>query len=285
MGIDESNKEYWSELSGSRAVYKLGITKGDPFGAQKFDDWFFWYYPYLDNEQFIPWSHLDNKQVLEIGLGYGSVGRRIAETGSRYTGVDISSGPTKYLAQTISSAGADVIQSSALCLPFNDSSFDTVISIGCLHHTGDLALALQECARVLKPNGTLIVMVYYAFSYKRWITAPRETWRRHRKSVGLPNENQTNRRGNYWYDRHLDGSAAPQTEFVSRRDLVFLLDGFVDIKATVVNVDNLQDLLPPKLQRRSLDHLRRVFLRLWIVKHLGLDLYVTARKSSQATEN
>jgi len=85
MSTDESNKIYWSELSGSRATYKLKIVHGDPMGAEKFDDWFFWYYPYLDNEQFIPWSSLNETKVLEIGLGYGSVGRRIAETGANYT--------------------------------------------------------------------------------------------------------------------------------------------------------------------------------------------------------
>ena len=73
MSIDDNNKAYWSELSGSRAAHKLGIVLGDPLSAQKLDNWFFWYYPYLDNEQFIPWSFLDKTKVLEIGLGYGSV--------------------------------------------------------------------------------------------------------------------------------------------------------------------------------------------------------------------
>jgi ubiquinone/menaquinone biosynthesis C-methylase UbiE len=279
MSTDESNKAYWSELSGSRAAYKLKIVQGDPMGAEKFDDWFFWYYPYLDNEQFIPWSSLDETKVLEIGLGYGSVGRRIAETGANYTGLDISSGPTRYLAQTVSQEHANVIQSSALCLPFKDNSFDTVISIGCLHHTGDIALALRECRRVLKPNGQLIIMVYYAFSYKRWITAPRETWHRHRSHVSPNAKELITNRGNFWYDRHLDGTAAPQTEFVSRQDLVSLLKGFEGIVTNVVNIDNIQDLLPPKLQRKSLDRLRQIFLNLRIFKRVGLDLYVKAAKT------
>ena len=279
MDTDESNKAYWSELSGSRAIYKIKIAKGDPAGAQKFDDWFFWYYPYLDNEQFIPWSSLAKKRVLEIGLGYGTVGRRIAKTGAHYTGVDISHGPTRYLAQTLSSVNANVLQSSALCLPFKDNSFDTVISIGCLHHTGNVALAFSECRRVLKPNGELIVMVYNAFSYKRWITAPRDTWQRHRKNSDPTTKNQTARTGGHWYDRHLDGTAAPQTEFVSRRDLTALLGGFEKVNTSIVNLDNVQDLLPPKLQRRSFDYLHRVLLHLWFLKYIGLDLYLSAEKS------
>ena len=280
MSIDDNNKAYWSELSGSRAAYKLGIVPGDPLSAQKFDDWFFWYYPYLNSERFIPWTSLTDTNVLEIGLGYGTVGRRVVKTGAHYTGVDISPGPTKYLAQTIFDSNANVIQSSALSLPFTDNSFDTIISIGCLHHTGDLALAFKECERVLKPNGRLIVMVYYAFSYKRWMTAPRETWRRYRSNTDRLNDYQTNKRGNYWYDRHLDGASAPQTEFVSRQDLVSLFAGFTHVEANIVNIDNLQDLLPPKLQRRFLDRIRQVLLHMWILKHVGLDLYINAKKTA-----
>lgn len=279
MDTDESNKAYWSELSGSRAIYKLKIAQGDPNGAQEFDDWFFWYYPYLDIERFIPWSSLENTQVLEIGLGYGTVGRRIAKTGALYTGVDISPGPTRYLAQTLPNVNANVLQSSALCLPFRDNSFDTVISLGCLHHTGNIVLAFSECRRVLKPNGELIVMVYNAFSYKRWMTAPRDTWHRRRKNSDLNTEKRTDNTGGHWYDRRLDGTAAPQTEFVSRRDLAALLSGFEKVDTSIVNLDNVQDLLPPKLQRRSFDHLHRVLLHLWFLKYIGLDLYLSAEKS------
>lgn len=281
MNIDDKNKNYWGELSGSRAVYKIKITKDDPDGAEKFDNWFFWYYPYLNTDQFINWSELHDQKVLEIGLGYGSVGRRVAASGAQYIGIDISLGPVSFLRETLdgmNSQNANVGQASAIELPFADNSFDQVISIGCLHHTGNMRSAFSECHRVLKPNGELLVMVYYAFSYKRWLTAPRSTWQRFRRKSAFDFQQETKVNERRWYDRQLDGTAAPQTEFASHRDLETLLEGFEIIDTSIVNLDNLQDLLPPKLQRRFIDQFRRVLLGLVPLKHIGLDIYVRAKK-------
>ena len=53
-------------------------------------------------------------------------------------------------------------QGSALDIPHPDGSFDVVVSIGCLHHTGNLAGAIDEVHRVLRPGGEAMVMVYNA---------------------------------------------------------------------------------------------------------------------------
>ena len=49
---------------------------------------------------------------------------------------------------------------SALALPFPDNSFDIVFSHGVLHHIPDVITAQKEIARVLKPGGRLIAMLY-----------------------------------------------------------------------------------------------------------------------------
>jgi SAM-dependent methyltransferase len=53
---------------------------------------------------------------------------------------------------------------SACALPFADNSFDMVFSHGVLHHIPEIDKAQQEIARVLKPNGCLIAMVYANYS-------------------------------------------------------------------------------------------------------------------------
>jgi ubiquinone/menaquinone biosynthesis C-methylase UbiE len=45
-------------------------------------------------------------------------------------------------------------------LPFEDGAFDHVHSSGVLHHVEDPAAALREIKRVLRPGGTVNVMVY-----------------------------------------------------------------------------------------------------------------------------
>jgi SAM-dependent methyltransferase len=56
--------------------------------------------------------------------------------------------------------------------PFADGSFDAIVAIGCLHHTGDIGGAIESCRRLLAPGGILIGMVYYAYSYRRWLNEP-----------------------------------------------------------------------------------------------------------------
>lgn len=57
-----------------------------------------------------------------------------------------------------SNASADV-HGSADALPFPDASFDTVLCTQVLEHVPKPDAVLEECARVLRPGGTLIVSV------------------------------------------------------------------------------------------------------------------------------
>jgi ubiquinone/menaquinone biosynthesis C-methylase UbiE len=53
---------------------------------------------------------------------------------------------------------ATVHLGSAECLPFADASFDTVVFTKTLCTVKDVATALNEAARVLRPNGRLLVL-------------------------------------------------------------------------------------------------------------------------------
>jgi SAM-dependent methyltransferase len=48
-------------------------------------------------------------------------------------------------------------------LPFSDGSFDTVMSVQVLEHTPDPQRLIQEMARVLRPDGTLILTAPFSF--------------------------------------------------------------------------------------------------------------------------
>ena len=96
--------------------------------------------------------------VLEVGTGYGTVAQYLAEKCESYTGLDIAEGPLKILKER----GLDNEQGNVLSLPYPDNHFDGVVSIGCIHHTGNMQKAAHELIRVLKPGGRLLVMVYNA---------------------------------------------------------------------------------------------------------------------------
>lgn len=283
MGDDLSlkNSEYWSHLCGSRAARKLGITAGDPAGVRVFDDWFFYYYPYLSDSQFIPWGSLMGQSVLEIGLGYGSVTRRLSEVCGHLIALDIAPGPVRFAAAT--TTGVTCVRGSALALPFPDASLDNVIAIGSLHHTGNAELAFRECMRVLRPGGRLIAMVYNRHSYKRWIVSPTSTFRSYiaeRRGVFRRHTAGAPKRVSRFWDRSPNSSAPPHTEFVTHGDLHRLFEQWGTARVTTVNIDNPNDLLPTSMQRLTFDNFRIQRLGSRLSTAFGLDLYVVALKHS-----
>ena len=82
--------------------------------------------------------------MLEVGLGYGTVSQKLAQCGAIYTGLDIAEGPVSMVNHRLSSnnLNGSASQGSILAPPFETESFDAIIAIGCLHHTGDLSRAL-----------------------------------------------------------------------------------------------------------------------------------------------
>jgi ubiquinone/menaquinone biosynthesis C-methylase UbiE len=100
--------------------------------------------------QFVP-----GKRVLDVacGEGYGAAG--MAKAGaSRVVGVDIS---PEAVDRARSKYGIDAVHGDALALPLPDRSFDVVVSFETIEHVADPAAFLGECARVLVPEGILVV--------------------------------------------------------------------------------------------------------------------------------
>lgn len=110
------------------------------------------------------WAYLEPRAgmtVLDVGCGTGNYTLELARAGVKATGVDISSG---MLARAKAKAVAEglaveFIQADAVKLPFPDHCFDAVISVSALEFLPDLAAALRECYRVVKPGGRLVVGV------------------------------------------------------------------------------------------------------------------------------
>lgn len=277
--VSLANSEYWNELCGSRAARKLGITAGDPQGVQTFDSWFFDFYPYIAGERFIPWGSLQGSRVLEIGLGYGTISRRLGVASEHVVSLDIAPKAVEFVRDTAPKVSP--VTSSALQLPFADGVFDYVITLGCLHHTGDMEAAIRECLRVLRPGGRMVLMVYNRYSYKRWIVSPLDTWKSWRfEQSGAPTTETASapRRVSWFWDRSPSGTAPPHTEFATRIQLLRIFGTVEHVEISAINVDNLTDVLPQRLQSFRLDQLRIRLLNTWLNRRLGLDLYATVVK-------
>ncbi|MEO6049765.1 MAG: class I SAM-dependent methyltransferase [Pyrinomonadaceae bacterium] len=107
------------------------------------------------------------KRVLEIGLGQGADSEQIARRGGIYSGVDLTDEAVKRTKMRFTLKGLPferIEQASALDLPFEDGSFDILFSHGVMHHIPEIRAAQKEIARVVKPDGKLIVMLYAKWS-------------------------------------------------------------------------------------------------------------------------
>lgn len=271
VDVSEANARFWSELCGSQLAKSIGVTDSSPSSLERFDTWYLDFYPYLSCH--IPFESLRGKNVLEVGLGYGTVSQRLAEHGAYYKGLDIAAGPVAMANHRLrqSALPGEAIQGSILAPPFDSESFDTIIAIGCLHHTGDLEKAISQCHRLLRPGGSLIFMVYYAYSYRRWIQAPFDTLRYFMAEVkgGRGVASATASKHRAAYDKNSVGEGAPHTDWISMRSLAVLCNIFSGFHPSLENIDSGT---PFQLWSRS------KLLGTRIPRLMGLDLYVTAIK-------
>lgn len=258
--IARANAKFWDELCGTTFARSLGITDHSPQSLRRFDAAYLARYPYLLRH--VAPERLVGLKVLEVGLGYGTLGQRIAAAGAQYTGLDIARGPVEMMRYRLSSAGlpGNVVQGSMLDCPLPDATFDCVVSIGCFHHTGDLQGCLDATWRVLKPGGRAVVMVYNRHSYLRWIKWFGATLRGGGSS-------ESERRA---YDSDTHGNAAPETVFVSRGELRRMMHRFARVSLKLENSTHLG--------MRGITIIPRRFLLPVLGPLAGLDIYASATK-------
>jgi len=101
----------------------------------------------------------DNFKVLDFGIGTATLSLMAYQSNSyaRYIGIDIDDNILKLAHNKISNSQAkiELVQYQGGKIPFDDDSFDRIISSLVFHHLTDnqKLVAFQEFYRVLKPNG------------------------------------------------------------------------------------------------------------------------------------
>ena len=241
------NKEFWNELCGTGLAKSLGIEDHSLSSIERFDNAYLDLYPYL--LKYIEPKKMAGKNVLEIGLGYGTLSRCLLKKGASYLGMDVAENPPTMLKHSFNllNIPGDTVQGDFLNNNFDDNSFDYVISIGCFHHTGNIARCIDETYRILKPGGIAILMIYNQFSLRQWIRWPFATLR-----ALLVGNSQSNTEQRNAYDARADGSAAPVTEFTSIREAKKLLRNFQNVRLVKENCDDFKIYKKRKVARKDL---------------------------------
>ncbi|PRY55740.1 class I SAM-dependent methyltransferase [Glycomyces artemisiae] len=96
--------------------------------------------------------------VLDIGTGPGLLLRSLAATRPdlRLTGIDIAQDMIDHASSNLADLRVDLRAADVASLPFEDDTFDLVVTTYSSHHWGDPATAASEIRRVLRPEGRLL---------------------------------------------------------------------------------------------------------------------------------
>jgi SAM-dependent methyltransferase len=294
QGVRLKRREFWSD-------YQPGFRFAhSPVGTTEF---FQEVSAYRDSiEPHIPdvvdFDRWAGRAVLEAGCGIGTDGSRFSSAGADYTGLDFS--PTALsLARrrfTLEGLPGRFVGGSVSSLPFPDASFDLVFSHGVIHHVPETDAALREFARVLRPGGTMLVMVYHRHSLNYHVSImvlrrvlvgllllpggatltakitgePEDVIAGHRSLLAQHGLRYVTDRA-LFLNHNTDGPGNPLAKVYSRRQLRAITDP--GLRGVETDVRYLNVRLYPGGQRFA-----RTKLAQWLERRIGWHLYIKASK-------
>jgi SAM-dependent methyltransferase len=110
----------------------------------------------------------EGKRVLDAGCGAGYGSAELAQSALQVTGLDIAPDAVEYARATYPLPNLLFLVSSCIATPFRPNSFELVVAFEVIEHLQDYRAFLNECARVVTPQGLFIVSSpnksYYAES-------------------------------------------------------------------------------------------------------------------------
>lgn len=97
------------------------------------------------------------KTILDVGCGTGAILKRLGNPENN-VGIDLAPDAIAFCRQR---GLSNVQQADIRALPFDDASFDAVICSSVLYHqwVPDVAAAIREMRRVLRPDGVVLINV------------------------------------------------------------------------------------------------------------------------------
>ncbi len=234
------------------------------------------------------------RRVLEIGCGIGTDGLQFATHGATYTGLDLTPAGVSQAREQfeLSNAPGAFAVADAERLPFAEGAFDHLYSWGVIHHSPDTEATVREMFRVLRPGGTVCVMIYNKSSINylveimvlrrlmRWLLYPSFAPALIARMTGLPRWKLAGHRdillrgrsgrGGDWLSANTDGPDCPLAKVYDREDALRLFGQFDGVRMDVRYFDHTHwPVIGRRLPRAA---------REWLGNHAGWLRIVHARR-------
>lgn len=100
---------------------------------------------------------VEGLEVLDAACGEGYGSAILSQAAAAVTGVDLSEAAIEHAGRRYEASGLEFKQANCLDLPFEDDSFDCVVSFETLEHLEGHDELLAGFRRVLRPNGFLLI--------------------------------------------------------------------------------------------------------------------------------
>lgn len=107
--------------------------------------------------------------VLDVGCGTGRWSKYLSNKVKWIEAVDPSNAVFTAARLLSENDNVRVSQASADDLPFEDETFDLVMSVGVLHHIPDTQRALSDITNKVKKNGFVYIYLYYALENRGYL--------------------------------------------------------------------------------------------------------------------
>lgn len=260
-------RDFWNKASCGEELY---LDSRDGEGFEKQMKIRYELEPYILD--FAGFNQAKGKKVLEIGVGLGSDHEMFARNGAELFGVDLTPRAIENTRERFKSKGltSTLKVDDAENLSFADNTFDIVYSWGVLHHSPNTPKAIDEVFRVLKPNGTAKIMIYYKYSFVGYMLWLRYALLKLKPFTSLATI----------YSKYLE---SPGTKAYSKKETKKLFEKYKDVSITTVLTHG--DLLTSAAGQRHEGALLNVARKIWprfLIKTFfpshGLFMLITAKK-------
>jgi ubiquinone/menaquinone biosynthesis C-methylase UbiE len=112
--------------------------------------------------------YAEGRRVLDAGCGTGYGAAELAQSAAEVVGVDVAPEAIEYARTSYPLPTVRFVVSSCTSVPFPQNSFELVVAFEVIEHLPDFRAFLNECGRVITPQGLFIVSSpnkrYYADS-------------------------------------------------------------------------------------------------------------------------